>query len=57
MKIRSLITVVIAFGFVVVGCSSSSDGPAAVVDDYLEVFNAEGGEAVMVFYADDAVIR
>jgi len=56
MKIRSLIAVVIAFGFVVAGCSSSSD-PAAVVADYLEVFNAEDGEAVMVFYAADAVIE
>jgi hypothetical protein len=56
MKIRLLIAVVIAIGFVVAGCSSSSD-PAAVVADYLEVFNAEDGEAVMVFYAEDAVIE
>ena len=57
MKIRSLITVVIAVGFVVAGCSSSSSDPAAVVADYLEVWNAEDGEAVMVFYADDAVVE
>ncbi len=56
MKIRSLIAVVIAVGFVVAGCSSSSD-PAAVVADYLEVWNAEDGEAVMVFYTEDAVIE
>jgi hypothetical protein len=35
------------------GCSSDSDDaaddPAAVVADYLEVWNAEDGEAVMVF--------
>jgi hypothetical protein len=56
MKIRSLIAVVLAVGLVVAGCSSSSD-PAAVVADYLEVFNAEDGDAVMVFYAEDAVIE
>jgi hypothetical protein len=43
------------------GCSSDSDDaaddPAAVVADYLEVWNAEDGEAVMVFYTDDAVIE
>jgi hypothetical protein len=57
MKIRSLIAVVIAVGFVVAGCSSSSEDPAAVVADYLEVWNAENAEAVMVFYTEDAVIE
>ena len=31
--------------------------PAAVLADYLEVWNAEDAEAVMVFYAEDAVIE
>ncbi len=56
MKIRSLITVVIAVGFVVAGCSSSSDDPASVLADYLEVWNSEDAEAVMVFYTEDAVL-
>lgn len=57
MKIRSYIAVVIAIGFVVAGCSSSSDDPAAVLADYLEVWNSEDADAVMVFYTDDAVIE
>ena len=57
MKIRSLAAVAIAFGFVVAGCSSSSNDPASVVSDYLEVWNAEDGEAVMVFYTEDAVLE
>jgi ketosteroid isomerase-like protein len=43
------------------GCSSDSDDaaddPAAVLADYLEVWNAEDAEAVMVFYAEDAVLE
>ena len=57
MDIRTLIAAVIAVGLVLVGCSSSSSDPATVVADYLEVWNADDGEAVMVFYAEDAVIE
>jgi ketosteroid isomerase-like protein len=52
-----------AFALVVAACSdddsdSADDSdPAAVLTDYLEVWNAEDAEAVMVFYADDAVIE
>jgi ketosteroid isomerase-like protein len=35
----------------------AADDPAAVVADYLEVFNAEDGDAVIGFYAKDAVIE
>jgi hypothetical protein len=37
--------------------AAASDDPASVLANYLEVWNAEGPEAVMVFYTDDAVIE
>jgi hypothetical protein len=57
MKIRSLIAVVIAIGFVVAGCSSSSDDPASVLADYAETRNSGDVDAVMAFYAPDAVVK
>jgi ketosteroid isomerase-like protein len=61
MKFRLLVAMIVALTLTAMGCSSDSDDaaedPAAVVADYLEVFNAEDGEAVMVFYAEDAVIE
>ena len=39
------------------GAVAASSDPASVVADYLEVWNAEGPEAVLVFYTDDAVIE
>jgi hypothetical protein len=56
MNTRLLVATAVAVALAAVGCSSSSD-PAAVVADYLEVWNAEDAEAVMVFYAEDAVIE
>ena len=57
MEIRSFIAVVIAIGFVVAGCSSSSDDPASVLADYAEARNSGDVDAAMAFYADDAVVR
>ncbi len=37
--------------------AAASDDPASVLADYLEVWNAEDAEAVMVFYTEDAVIH
>jgi hypothetical protein len=52
---------IVALTLTAMGCSSDSDDaaedPAAVVADYLEVWNSEDGAAVMVFYAEDAVIE
>jgi hypothetical protein len=52
---------VLAGMLIIASCGDDDDGdqadPAAVLTDYLEVFNAEDGEAVMVFYADDAVME
>jgi ketosteroid isomerase-like protein len=61
MKFRLLIAMIVALTLTAMGCSSDSDDaaddPAAVLADYLEVWNAEDAEAVMVFYAEDAVIE
>jgi ketosteroid isomerase-like protein len=61
MKFRLLIAMVVALTLTAMGCSSDSDDaaddPAAVLADYLEVWNAEDAEAVMVFYTEDAVLE
>jgi ketosteroid isomerase-like protein len=61
MKFRLLIAMIVALTLTAMGCSSDSDDaaddPAAVLADYLEVWNAEDAEAVMVFYAEDAVLE
>jgi hypothetical protein len=62
-KLRVALAGFAAFALVTAACSdddsdSADDSdPAAVLTDYLEVWNAEDAEAVMVFYADDAVIE
>jgi hypothetical protein len=56
MKIRTLIAAVIAIGFVVAGCSSSSEDPESVLADYAETRNSGDVDAVMTLYADDAVV-
>jgi len=52
---------VLAGMLIIASCGDDDDGdqadPAAVLTDYLEVFNTEDAEAVMVFYAEDAVIE
>jgi ketosteroid isomerase-like protein len=52
---------VLAGMLIIASCGDDDDGdqadPAAVLTDYLEVFNAEDAEAVMVFYAEDAVME
>ncbi len=53
---RSLV-MVISVVVLVGACGGDDSDPAAVVADYLEVWNAEDAEAVMVFYAEDAVIE
>ena len=54
---RRLLTTLISLALILGACGGDDSDPAAVVTDYLEVFNAEDGEAVMVFYAEDAVIE
>ena len=53
---RSLIAFISAM-LVMAGCGGDDSDPAAVLTEYLEVWNTEDGEAVMVFYAEDAVIE
>ncbi len=54
---RRLITTAISLALILGACGGDDSDPAAVLADYLEVWNAEDGEAVMVFYAEDAVIE
>ena len=54
---RRLLTTVISLALILGACGGDSSDPASVVYEYLEVWNAEDGEAVMVFYAEDAVIE
>ena len=48
---RRLITTVISLALILGACGGDDSDPAAVVADYLEVWNAEDAEAVMVFWA------
>jgi ketosteroid isomerase-like protein len=54
---RQLTTTVISLALILGACGGDGSDPAALVAEYLEVWNAEDGEAVMVFYAEDAVIE
>ena len=54
---RRLLTTVISLALILGACGGDDSDPAAVVADYLEVWNAEDAEAVMVFYAEDAVLE
>jgi hypothetical protein len=55
--LRRLLTIGISLALILGACGGDDSDPAAVLTDYLEVWNAEDGEAVMVFYAEDAVIE
>jgi len=52
-----MLTTVISVALILGACGGDDSDPAAVLTDYLEVWNAEDAEAVMVFYAEDAVIE
>ena len=54
---RRLLTTVISLALILGACGGDDSDPAAVLTDYLEVWNAEDAEAVMVFYAEDAVLE
>ncbi len=54
---RRLIATANSIALILGACGGDDSDPAAVLADYLEVWNAEDGEAVMVFYAEDAVIE
>jgi hypothetical protein len=54
---RRLISTVISLVLILGACGGDDSDPAAVVADYLEVWNTEDAAAVMAFYAEDAVIE
>ena len=53
---RRLITTAISLALILGACGGDDFDPAAVLADYLEVWNSEDAEAVMVFYTEDAVL-
>ena len=54
---RRLLTTVISLALILAACGGDDSDAAAVLTEYLEVWNAEDAEAVMVFYAEDAVLE
>ncbi len=54
---RRLISTVISLVLILGACGGDDSDPAAVLADYLEVWNTEDAAAVMVFYAEDAVVE
>ena len=57
IPMRRLIATVMSLALILGACGGDDSDPAAVLTDYLEVWNAEDAEAVMVFYAEDAVVE
>ena len=55
--LRRLLITVTSLTLILGACGGDNSDPAAVLADYLEVWNAEDAEAVMVFYAEDAVVE
>jgi hypothetical protein len=53
----AVVTTVNTGGDTAAGVEDETYDPATVLADYLEVWNAEDAEAVMVFYTEDAVIH
>jgi len=55
--LRRMLTTVISLALILGACGGDDSDPASVITEYLEVWNSENGEAVMVFYAEDAVVE
>lgn len=54
---RRLLTAVISLTLILGACGGDDSDPGAVLTEYVEVWNAEDADAVMAFYAEDAVIE
>ncbi len=54
---RRLIATAISLALILGACGGDDSDPAAVLTDYVEAFNTGDADAVMVFYAEDAVIE
>ncbi len=56
MKIRFAIAVVMAVALTAAGCSSDSDEPADVLNDFVAAYNSGDLESVMVFFTEESSI-
>jgi hypothetical protein len=56
MKFRLLIAMIVALTLTAMGCSSDSDDPAAVVDQYVSAYNSGDIDAVMAVFTEDSVV-
>ena len=54
---RRLFTIGMSLALILGACGGDDSDPAAVHADYVEAFNTGDADAVMVFYAEDAVIE
>ena len=54
---RRLIATAMSLALILGACGGDDSDPAAVLADYVEAFNTGDADAVMVFYAEDAVIE
>ncbi len=54
---RRLIATGMSLALILGACGGDDSDPAAVLADYVEAFNTGDADAVMVFYAEDAVIE
>jgi len=56
MQTRSLVTIAVAIVLVAAGCTTSSDDPAAILEDYQNTRNSGDVDGVLALYAEDAVV-
>ena len=49
MRMRSIVAVAMAITLVAAGCSSDSDDPASVLEDYVAAYNSGDIDAVALF--------
>ena len=57
IPMRGLIATGMSLALILGACGGDDSDPAAVLADYVEAFNTGDADAVMVFYAEDAVIE
>jgi len=56
MQTRSLVTIAVAIVLVAAGCTTSSDDPVAILEDYQNTRNSGDVDGVLALYAEDAVV-
>jgi hypothetical protein len=56
MKFRLLIAMMVALTLTAMGCSSDSDDPAEVLEQYVAAYNSGDIDAVMAVYTEDSVV-